>query len=83
MLTIFLEGVDGHDCKFGVIFGVGGQVEIDHFFHHFIIGEGSSAHLGENGWCIHPQSHVADNLPHYISTLFAILLVDNLIEQTT
>lgn len=48
MLAVFFEGVDRHDGEIGVVLGIGGEVEVYHFLHDLVVGEGGPAHLRED-----------------------------------
>ena len=80
MFAIFFKGVDGHDGEIGVIFGICGEVEVDHFFHDLVVGEGGSAHFWEDGRGIHTEGHVADDFFDDLSSFFVIVLIDDVVE---
>ena len=80
MLAILFEGIDGHDGQVGVVFGIGGEVEVDHFFHDLIVGEGGPAHFWEDWGGVHAESHIADDFFDDLSSSFIILFVDDGVE---
>lgn len=45
MLAIFLKSVDCHNGEIGIVLGIGGQIEVDHLLHDFVICERGSAHF--------------------------------------
>lgn len=82
MLAILFKGVDCHNGEIRIIFRIGGKIEVNHLLHHFIVGEGGSAHLREDRGSIHAKGHVADNFSDHISSFLAVVLVYDAVERT-
>jgi hypothetical protein len=82
MFTVFFKGVDGHDGKIGVVFGVSREIKVNHFFHDLIVHEGRSAHLREDGRGVHADGHVADDFFDDLPALFGVISVDHSGQET-
>ena len=80
MLTVFFECVDSHNGEIRVVLCVGGEVEVDHFLHDFVVGEGSPTHFGEDGRCVHAEGHVANDFFDDLPSFFGVVLIDDIIE---
>jgi hypothetical protein len=82
VFTVFFKGVDGHDWKIGVVFGISGEIKVNHFFHDLIVHERGSAHLREDGGCVHTDGHVANDFFDDLPAFFGVISVDDSGQET-
>lgn len=63
-----------------MLLAVDGQIQVDHLLLDFIVGEGGSAHLGEDGRGVDAEGHIPDDLFDDLSAFFLVGLVDDVVQ---